>query len=886
MPLLERDTQLRVLGQLLDTVAGGGGGALLVEGEAGSGKTSLLRSLTSDAVTMRTARGAEIESRFPFGVARQLLRGQSLPERELDPRSAAYELTAMVAAGAEQGPQLLRIDDAHWADAASLGWLAQLARDAHDIPVGVVVAARPSEPGAPVELADLRAATASVELCPLAPESVAELVRSRVPDADAALCRACAAATGGNPLLTHAVLDALLVDGDAPTAARIETLAPRSVVAGVTVRLERLGADATALAEAVAVLERDVRLSDAAALAGLDLERAAAAADRLRAVRLLGGERELSFVHPLLRTGVYEGIPADARRERHRTSARLLRDRGEAPERVAGHLVLTHPAGDGDTAASLQAAAGAAMRQGDPASAATLLERALDEPPRPEQRHAVVVDLARAEDAAGRAPQDVAARVLQAIESAADPRDAARAGIALGLAGIRSGRMADLLPAMERTLAQLPADELDLRVELERGILFAASYDAGTVARFRDRAAELAELPGATPGERLLLVEAARWLALHGGTRTEVEALLGRAGEQHGINLLVSGWALSWVESDAWAAECFDRALAQARAVSSVPLMLQALIYRGVLTLETGDLRQGQADIETAAALVGDVPLRAMIDAARNAACRMRGQLDEACRIAAGIDLDRYPVTMLQRSVAASQVAETEIACREFASAERRMRETAAAEERAGVRSLWRGWRIPLAEALNGLGRHQEARQHATDHAREAERIGAPRNAAAALLAAALACRDPNPDELAAVVEKARGAGSAYWLARALVEHGAALRRGRDRRLAREPLGEALDIAVRHGADGIAARAREELQAAGARPRNEVRRGVDALSASEFRVARLAAQDMTNGEIARTLFVSHKTVESQMSSVLRKLSLSSRREVAAALAGS
>ena len=121
--------------------------------------------------------------------------------------------------------------------------------------------------------------------------------------------------------------------------------------------------------------------------------------------------------------------------------------------------------------------------------------------------------------------------------------------------------------------------------------------------------------------------------------------------------------------------------------------------------------------------------------------------------------------------------------------------------------------------------------------------------------------------------------------ARALTDLGALLRRGNRRTEARSLLREALDAAHRAGAAPLAARAETELRATGARPRRLVVTGVDALTASERRVASLAADGLTNREIAQALFVTARTVEGHLTSVFRKLQLEDRGQLAAALAG-
>ena len=121
--------------------------------------------------------------------------------------------------------------------------------------------------------------------------------------------------------------------------------------------------------------------------------------------------------------------------------------------------------------------------------------------------------------------------------------------------------------------------------------------------------------------------------------------------------------------------------------------------------------------------------------------------------------------------------------------------------------------------------------------------------------------------------------------ARALVALGAALRRANRRADAREPLSAGRELAHACAADALAARAHEELLATGARPRSIMRSGFDALTPSERRAVRLAAEGATNREIAAELYVTVKTVEDHLSSAYRKLDVRSRRELAAKLPG-
>jgi DNA-binding NarL/FixJ family response regulator len=119
--------------------------------------------------------------------------------------------------------------------------------------------------------------------------------------------------------------------------------------------------------------------------------------------------------------------------------------------------------------------------------------------------------------------------------------------------------------------------------------------------------------------------------------------------------------------------------------------------------------------------------------------------------------------------------------------------------------------------------------------------------------------------------------------ARALAELGAALRRSNERAAAREPLREALELATRSGATPLASRAHNELLATGARPRKPLLTGLDALTPIERQAASMAAQGMSNPQIAQALFISRKTVEKRLSEAYRKLDIGSRAELATAL---
>ena len=198
--------------------------------------------------------------------------------------------------------------------------------------------------------------------------------------------------------------------------------------------------------------------------------------------------------------------------------------------------------------------------------------------------------------------------------------------------------------------------------------------------------------------------------------------------------------------------------------------------------------------------------------------------------------------------------------------------------------SVLNDWVPTAALALAKLGSREEAMELAERELQEAVAFGATRRHGMALSACGLL--DPGPEGLALLDEAVRvleGSGARLEHARALVNLGAGLRTRGERDRARDPLSRGLDIAQRCGAPALQERARAELVATGARPRRRALSGPDSLTPAELRTARMAAEGLTNREIAQALFVSTKTVEWQLSHVYMKLDIHSRKELAGAL---
>ena len=288
-------------------------------------------------------------------------------------------------------------------------------------------------------------------------------------EVDGAFSAACHEATGGNPLFLRELVAALEAAGIEPNedaAAAVETVGPPAVGRFVLQRLERLGAPATELARAVAVLGETSDLPLAARAAGLDPGEARDVADLLVRADVLAADRELGFVHPIVEAAIYEDLLPGERAARHAAVARLLEESAAPAERVATHLLQTAPAGDPATAATLRAAGASAAQRGAPAAAIGYLRRALREPPAQDQRAAVLADLGQLETT--RFDHEAAeGHLLAALETPADPAEHARAAIWLSRASISFSRPQAARVALEALLEQRGKVGEEAALELE-----------------------------------------------------------------------------------------------------------------------------------------------------------------------------------------------------------------------------------------------------------------------------------------------------------------------------------------------------------------------------------------------------------------------------------
>ena len=428
--LFDREDDLAAIDAALAEAVGGAGGVLLIEGPAGIGKTTLLDHLRRRAsalkMTVQTARGGELERGFGFGIVRQLLEAvlvdADATERDRLLAGAARLAEPVftdVSAAEETG-------DVAFATLHGLYWLvANLDRA---WPAGTIDRRRalgrravatvltppraPSRGNAcrawrwPCERAPTRhrqdlgslmleARPPILRPRPLGKSAVASLVRASLGDeASAQLCRACAEATGGNPFLLSELLGEFRRDGRPASEIdpkAVDRLAPERIAAAVLLRVSRLDPEAPALARSVAVLGEQARLSLCARLAGVNPRKARTLAAGLVDLAVLDAGEPLRFVHPVVRTAIYEDLSAAEQADLHARAAGLLADQRADPGAIAVHLLATAPSGDRDVVTMLREAARSALVGGAPDTAAALLRRALDEPPAAADRPSVLV---------------------------------------------------------------------------------------------------------------------------------------------------------------------------------------------------------------------------------------------------------------------------------------------------------------------------------------------------------------------------------------------------------------------------------------------------------------------------------------------------------------
>ncbi|MFI7589922.1 BTAD domain-containing putative transcriptional regulator [Spongisporangium articulatum] len=927
--LMDRDVELRELQAAVADALAGQARCLVVEGPAGIGKTRLLaeaRRLAADSGgRVLFARGSQLEREYGFGAVRQLfedavtdapgtLTGPAAPAAalfgtgdETAPESAPvvthalYRLALNLAAAV---PLVLAVDDLQWCDAASLRFLVYLANRMEGLPLLVVATLRTGEPHQEEELIGHLLhdpVTDRLRPGPLSREGVAELVDTRLGTAERPFVEACYATTSGNPLLLRQLLRALQSERVSPDAAHAQVvtrIGSRAVSSLVLMRLSRMPEPAPAVAAAVAVLGSGAELPVVAVLAGVGEEAAADAVAGLARAEILRDSYPLGFVHPLVADAVYRDLAPGRRQLHHARAARVLADAGAAPESVAAQLLQVPPRGDAWVVSALRTAAARARERAAPEAAATLLRRALAEPPIPTERTAVLLELGQAE-AISDAPS-----AIEPLREAYDRLGSTPAGVELALTLGRIlifvGEPGSAHRFAREAVAALPADAGDAAVVDDRQALVATERIAGylhDVDPARWRTTPPPEVVGTGRGARMLSVALA-WEEVMDGRHRDRALELVRFGIDGGT-LLEADTGLLWVIAgqvldlcDEDAAPLWAAGLVQADQRGDLFTRLGMQLWRGWMLSRRGDLREAHqvlaagnemshtwAEGGIASGYGETFLLNVLIEIGDLAAAR----------------------AFLEHIRASWRVAE---GARMFGEVQARLlllegRPEAALRSLDEVRDVmdtvhnpaWRSSQAMRAWALHGLGRTDEALELFGDVVERARAWGAPRTVAQALrrrgTARALSQRPGAVEDLQEALDLLGSGLSGGLAGTATVEEARcllALAELSSPREAEVMLRRAATLAGTSGADGLYREATATLTG----------RGLDAplrpepastLSSTERRIVERHLAGQPEREIADSLFLTPRSVRAALDSIRARLGAVTAGELRAALDG-
>jgi DNA-binding CsgD family transcriptional regulator len=935
--LLERERELAELRNGVADAQAGRGRVVLVEAPAGLGKTSLLRAASEIAaeagfVCLR-ARAGELERDFAYGCVRQLLEptvakasdserdrlfeGAAALSRPLFAPTGAAQASASASADSsfsmlhglywllnnltDEEPLALSVDDLQWSDAESLRFLNYLAPRLDGLPVAILASARTDET-ATADLVRLAAApeTTLLRPQPLSVEGTAALCERRLGAPVAGeFATACREATGGNPFFLEALLREA-GERELATASReairVERIGPAVVAQAVLLRLSGVPAAATAVVRAVAVLGDGASLAEAARLADVTEEDAARAADLLATLAILKPGEGLEFAHPIVREAVYSDIGSHERAEAHARAATILAASGAAQERIAAQIAEAEPAGEPQRVELLRRVAADALARGAPAAAAAWLGRALAEPPTPASRPEVLIELGSAElrVAAPGAVDHLAA----AVDVIRQPKLLTTSVSLLALALTMAGEGDRAVGALESGIEVVEPADRELALVLEAELASHAQQAslearAGAATRLERRR----NLEGATPGERLVLgslaFEDARASESAAEASEHIERALagGLLGDRElDVTGLVYDLMTGLIATDALdlADDCIENMLADADDRASIPALAFATSLRARCAMRRGAVAQAETDARTALQLLTshDIRLAAMIALGHLIEALVEGgELDAAERALrdSGVG-DEIPPGQSTKDLLRARGL-LRLALGRTSEGVHDLVEFGRRDELWGLANpLASRWRSHTALALAAMGDSGGARRMAADDLERARRWGAATGIGIALRARALVAGGAaSLDRLREAAKILERSPARLEHARALVDLGAALRRSNRRAEAREVLQDGLELASRCGARGLAERARTELVAAGGRSSDPHASGVEQLTASERRVAELAAAGRSNPEIAQALFVTRKTVETHLGRVYRKLDIAGRGDLSHAL---
>ena len=902
MQLLGRERERAALDRLVEAARDGYGGALVVHGEPGVGKTALLDDAVEKAKSLRIVRsaGVEGEMELPFAAVQQLCApilalGDRLPRPQRDALDVAFGLSpgpapnpflvalavlGLLSEAAREHGLLCVIDDAHWLDRASAQALGFAARRLAVERIAIVFAAR--------EMGQALQGLPEVDVEPLGYRDARALLESVLPSpVDDQVLERLIVETRGNPLalveLPRDLTPSQLAGGfgvaaAAPLHAGIEESFQRRVAALprdarllVLIAASEPTGDATLVWRAAEVLGIPESAAFAAESSGL-----------------IAFRPRVAFRHPLVRSVVYQAAGAVERTEVHKALAEAT-DPDTDPDRRAWHRAQAAVMPDEDVAAELERSAARAQARGGFAAAAAFLERSATLSVEPARRAGRALAAAQAKHQAG-AVHEAVALLEQAEVGPLDDVQRAQLEVHRARIAFATNRGSDAPPLLLAAARRLEALDVPLARETYLDALTAALFtgrlagagDTGQVAR-----AALAAPPSSAPRPVDLLLDGLATLIAYGPTagtpplRQAMAAFARRDLEP--AEALRWRWLAGRAAGFIWEFEGWDkltahhiRAAREAGLLAELPL---ALTTRVGVHLLAGETKAAAGLVEEA-----DVLARATGDgiAPRYGALALaahRGREEEATRLVRtatddflargeglGIAATNWAIAVLNNGLGRYDDA--------FA---------AAAEATRIYGEIWFSTfaSVELIEAACRSGRPERGAEALESLSASTSASGTPWALGVEARSRALLAQDNAAEPLyREAIERLEPTRLRLDLARGHLVYGEWLRRAARRIDARNQLRTAYELFTEFGMDAFAERSRIELEATGEHARKRTADTLDQLTAQEAQISRLAADGNTNREIAAQLFISPSTVEYHLRKAFRKLDVTSRTQLA------
>jgi len=925
--LIGRASEIATLVRLVTEAAGGRGGAVLIEGEPGIGKSALVRAALAEVADLGCqvfwGAGDELGQALPLlplleglrvrepstnprrNTIVRLLRGELTADRGTDVSAAlAEQLLALIAEQCAAQPTILVIDDLQWADQASVALWGRLARSVRQVPLLLIGMIRPVPQRD--DLLALRRAVgdaARLQLSGLTEAAVAELIAALAggrPD-DKLLRLADGAA--GNPLYVTELVAALARSSsvtitDAGAAELTSGPAPSSLSAAIADRLGFVSGAVRDVLRAAALLGVDLAVPDLAIVLGRGVADLIQAVDEARAAGVLAETgNSLGFRHPMIRAALYDEIPVPVRAAWHRDAGRALAEAGAPVDRVARQL-LGAVGGSGVTTEPMDEwilswlARTAELLVGQaPQVAAELLRQAVAGSPVGSFQHDGlegrladalyrVGDVAEAEQVAN-----------HALVHAVEPDVLVDLHWTLAQCSMRAGRSAESLATLNRALA---SPGISARHRARLLVLAARTHSNLGEVEKAGRVGATALAAASEAGDNWAIGWALHVLTIVTavqGQMTDALPLFDRALTVTQADPALTDLRLLLQINKAITLGCLDQyeeaigAARQARQladqVGTVIRLAQAHSALGQLLFDSGRWDDAMAevqvlheDLKEPTAACCDLGVAAVI-------CFHRGDLTAARRhLAAAVPHAKRIGNRVVGPLALAQSLDCEHAgALPEALAVLTAGFTDNTEELEEIEDLL-GDAVRLAMAVDELGTAKALAGHAVALAAESE---IPHRQANALYCRGLL--DHDPTGLLAAAERYGDASRPLLRAKALEAAAGDFVRADERDRARTAFTSALDIYSSLGAATDVAGLQSRFRAYGIRrgphaKHRQARSGWDSLTPTETKIAALVQGGLSNPEIAARLFLSRRTVATHVSHILKKLDVHSRTDIA------